>query len=94
MFIVTTSRLKELCDKGCEIVSRRPSDDFWKDVDPKGRHVLNPVLENEPLIVRCLVMCKMKDKDESVDVFIDVLRVCFEQLLADPIVNESKNDTL
>ena len=75
MKIVTTKELREVCRRSDKAkLSSLPSDQLWKEIDPHGQHVLNPMpIPVESRFVRSFAMCKMKDKSDPAEVWIDVI---------------------
>lgn len=72
--IVTTRTLRKIVgrsEKGG--LSRLPSDQFWKDIDSKGKHVLRVFpMPGEYRFVRTFALCKMANQSAPAEIMIDI----------------------
>jgi hypothetical protein len=72
--VVTTKQLRKIGQHGEKMgFTRLPNDQFWNEIDPQGKHVLNCFhLPGEYRFVRTFSMCKLKEKSSPAEVWIDV----------------------
>jgi hypothetical protein len=97
MKLATTSCLRRIV-KRSEVsgFSRLPSDRLWQDIDPKGKHLLQESPANWfSGFVRTYAMCKLKDRANPGELWIDVSRADWDVLSDVPEdVNASQEEAL
>lgn len=78
--VVTTEVLKHLAQKAeKQGYNRQVTDEFLRDLDPDGFHIVSQVLLHEHAAgvqvaphARCSVLAKAQGQDEPVEVFLDI----------------------